>query len=179
MLLHGQAYKENGPTTHGQPINPGVTPFPSCEDPATFPLSSRRRRSEPALNKLLWYRNNQKDWGWRADQRSHSSAAGPTIPLDRPVKRAPMDSTTCLRTMSAPSCMTTVCSDEGGTKNIPSHSSPLEGQSLWDRPDSNQGQRSGFRRWATRIGKCMRRLCCCLPSTRRPRLGQKRVSPQN
>lgn len=48
VLLHRQAGRKHGPTAQGQPINLGVTPFPSLEDHATFPLSPRRRGSEPA-----------------------------------------------------------------------------------------------------------------------------------
>ncbi|XP_052598739.1 sperm motility kinase 2B-like [Peromyscus californicus insignis] len=48
-LLKGQALQFPTCTTLAQPVNPGVAPFPSLEDPVAFPLPPRRRRSHDLM----------------------------------------------------------------------------------------------------------------------------------
>ncbi|KAK7806861.1 hypothetical protein U0070_026753 [Myodes glareolus] len=60
-LLQKQALQGHGCTTRAQPVNPGLTPFPSLEDPAAFPIELRRRgndsnviRSTPRTLMTAW-----------------------------------------------------------------------------------------------------------------------------
>ncbi|XP_029415868.1 sperm motility kinase 2B-like, partial [Nannospalax galili] len=81
-LLHSQARQEQGLPTQAPPKNPGLTPFPTPEDP-TLPLAPRRRRSEPALSELLCPPSGDEmaDWGRRADRRPGRSDSRPAIAL--------------------------------------------------------------------------------------------------
>uniref|UniRef100_A0A8C6W3P3 non-specific serine/threonine protein kinase n=1 Tax=Nannospalax galili TaxID=1026970 RepID=A0A8C6W3P3_NANGA len=170
-LLHSQARQEHGPTSQAQPINPGVTPFPSLEDPATFNLAPRRRASEP-MCKQLWSSSDDEmsEWDQQAGQRGGRCATGSANPLGGPVRRMPIGSPACQCAISAP-CLYSASGKEGGTEDLQSHNPNVT-------EASSQGRRRGFRLWTQRIGNSLLRLFCCLPSRRKPRLGQNRVSPQ-
>ncbi|XP_051020315.1 sperm motility kinase 2A-like [Acomys russatus] len=60
-FLKGQILQGQGCTSKPPFLNPGVTPFPSLEDPAAFPLKPRRRGSEPALGSLLRSSSGQEE----------------------------------------------------------------------------------------------------------------------
>ncbi|XP_003504110.1 sperm motility kinase 2B-like [Cricetulus griseus] len=162
-LLQGQALQEHGYTTRAMPMNPGVTPFPSLEDPAAFPLEPRRRGSEPALGTFL---RGPSTNGPQAGQRRGRHATGP-------LQRTPTLDPAHQRARSAPCVYSVSSSGENTENNLCSHRATAEGKSV-----HSQGQYRGLKGWSRRIGKALMRLCCCFPSGKKPGRGQNRVSPQ-
>jgi hypothetical protein len=57
-------------------------------------------------------------------------------------------------------------------ENILSHSALAE-----DMPIVSRGWPRGIMQWTRRVGNAITMLCCCIPSTKKPQLGQNRVSP--
>ncbi|XP_027256773.1 sperm motility kinase 2B-like [Cricetulus griseus] len=163
LLLQGQALQEHGCTTQAQPINPGVTPFPSLEDPAAFPQELRRRASEPALSTLLRGPSTNCPQTGQRGGRHATGLLQRTSTLDPAHQRA----------RSAPSVYSVSSSGENTEHNLCSHKATAEGKSVHSR-----GQYRGLKGWSRRIGKALRRLCCCFPSEKKPGRGQNRVSPQ-
>ncbi|KAK7806856.1 hypothetical protein U0070_026748 [Myodes glareolus] len=79
-LLQEQALQGHGCTTRAQPVNPGLTPFPSLEDPAAFPIELRRRGM--LLEILSCPEEAQKvmsDTWW--SRRDTAAAADPVVSL--------------------------------------------------------------------------------------------------
>ncbi|XP_049991901.1 sperm motility kinase 2B-like [Alexandromys fortis] len=174
-LLQGQALQGHGCTTRAQPMNPGVTPLPSLEDPAAFPLELRRRGSEPTLGTLLrgpaTY-GHVPAYGQQAGQRGSRCPTGSALPLCRPLQRSSTPDQTHQRTKSAP-CIYSRCSSRGNTEDLSSHGCSAEG-----KPTHRQGQPRGMKGWTRRMGSALTGLCCCFSSRKKPRRGQNRVFPQ-
>ncbi|CAO2628823.1 Sperm motility kinase 2B [Lemmus lemmus] len=168
-FLQEQALRRHGCTTQAQPVNPGVTPFPSLEDPTAFPLELRRRGSEPALGTLLrgpaTY-GHVPAYGQQAGQRGSRRPTGSGLPLCRPLQRpsTPDQAHQCAK--SAP-CIYSTSSSGKNTEDLGSHSASAEGE-----PTHRWGLPRGLKGWTKRIGNALMRLCCCCPSRK------NRVSPQ-
>nr|XP_048277319.1 sperm motility kinase 2B-like [Myodes glareolus] len=174
-LLQEQALQGHGRTTRAQPVNPGLTPFPSLEDPAAFPIELRRRGSEPALGTLLRQPatyGHVPAYGQQAGQRGSRHPAGSALPLCRPLQRPSTPDQAHQRAKSAP-CIYSTSNSSENTEDLGSHGSSAEG-----KPTHRRGQPRGLKGWTRRIGSALMRLCCCFPSRKKPRLGQNRVSPQ-
>ncbi|CAH7305753.1 sperm motility kinase 2B [Phodopus roborovskii] len=160
-LFQGQALQKHGCPTRAQPApNPGVTPFPSLEDPTAFPLEPRRRGSEPALGTLL---GGPSTNGQQAGQRGGRHATGP-------MQRTPILDPAHQRPRSAPCIYSPSSSCENTGDNISSQGAAAEGKSVHSR-----GQHRGLKGWTRRVGNALMRLCCCYPSRKKPRRGQNRV----
>ncbi|XP_005083103.2 sperm motility kinase 2B-like [Mesocricetus auratus] len=169
-LLQEQALREHGCTTRAQPMNPGVTPFPSLEDPVDSPLELRRRGSEPSLGTLLrGSPTNSQQAGQRGGR--HATRAFQRTPTLDPAQHQRAKSAPCIRSVSG--------SGGGGGSgenmedNLCSHSTTADSKSV-----RSQGQPRGWRGWTRRIGSALMRLCCCIPSRKKPCRGQSRVSPR-
>ncbi|XP_052598741.1 sperm motility kinase 2B-like [Peromyscus californicus insignis] len=172
-LLKRQALQWPTCTTLAQPVNPGVAPFPSLEDPVAFPLPPRRRRSEPALGTLLRGSSTSGQvsaYGQRPGQRGDRRA---TIPLHMPLQRTITSDQDHQCSKSAP-CICSVSTSTDNTEDILcSHR-----DSAKDKSTRSHGQPRGLKAWARRIGNAFMRLFCCCPSRKKPRWGQNRILPQ-
>ncbi|MEJ1275472.1 hypothetical protein NN561_006369 [Cricetulus griseus] len=147
-LLQGQALQEHGYTTRAMPMNPGVTPFPSLEDPAAFPLEPRRRGSEPALGTFL---RGPSTNGPQAGQRRGRHATGP-------LQRTPTLDPAHQRARSAP-CVYSVSSS--GSLSDPISSPP---------PKANSSHSRDTNIWHPEMNSELRDILVLLPTWEQLRL---------
>nr|XP_021499695.1 sperm motility kinase 1-like [Meriones unguiculatus] len=171
-LLQEQAQQGHGCPARARRMNPGVTPFPSLEDPAAFSLAPRRRRSEPTLSTLWSFSNDQVSaYGQKAGQRGSRRAAEPGTHLFRPLQESPSLDQVHQRSRSAP-CIYFTSSESTEDKKC-SPNALTEGKSV-----PSQGQYRGLKGWARRIRNSVMKLCCCFSSGKKPHQEQNRVYPQ-
>uniref|UniRef100_A0A8C8W739 non-specific serine/threonine protein kinase n=1 Tax=Peromyscus maniculatus bairdii TaxID=230844 RepID=A0A8C8W739_PERMB len=171
-LLKGQAIQWPSCTTLDQPVNPGVAPFPSLEDPVAFPLPPRRRSSEPTLGTLLRglpTSGQLSAYGQQAGQRGGRRATEYAILHQRTLTLDQDDQ----RSKSLPCIYSRSISSDNMEDNFRPHRASAKGKST-----RSHGQPRGLRAWTRRIGNALMRLCCCFPSKKKPRRRQNRVSPQ-
>ncbi|XP_028638426.1 sperm motility kinase Z-like [Grammomys surdaster] len=166
-LLRMQARQDDGNYVQTELMNPGVTPFPSAEDPDTLPLPPRRRASEPSL-KILVSSN---------DVHPLRQRGGTNVPVSS--KKTPTMDRRYKRSMTAP-C---IYLRRNTVTNGEDTSFSTNFQAAKDLSDSQQSETStsssleprGWAKWKKRIGACMRTLCCCVsPHNKHPR----KVCPQ-
>ncbi|XP_037065421.1 sperm motility kinase 2B-like [Peromyscus leucopus] len=165
-LLKGQALQWPICTTLDQPVNPGVAPFPSLEDPVAFPLPPRRRSSEPTLGTLLRGSSTSGQlsaYGQQAGQRGGRRATEYAIPHQRTLT---LDEDHP-RSKSLPCIYSRSTSSDNMEDNFRPNRASAKGKST-----RSHGQPRGLRAWTRRIGNALRRLCCCFPSR------QNKVFPQ-
>lgn len=179
FLLRGQALQGHGCSTQPQPVSPVMAPFPTLEA-AAFHLGLRRSGSAPILGTLAssLYKAQESVYAQKAIQRRGQRSTGPGL-LFRPLRMTQPQDQHNIRAMSVP-CIHSAASisersssDENREENLLSHSSSAE-----DKPVPSSGRPRGFKGWTKRIGNAMRKLFCCFQPRNKPRLGQKRVSPQ-
>ncbi|XP_059132191.1 sperm motility kinase 2B-like [Peromyscus eremicus] len=172
-LLKRQALQWPTCTTLAQPVNPGLAPFPSLEDPVAFPLPPRRRSSEPALGTLLRGSSTSGQvsaYGQQAGQRGHRRA---NIPLHSPLQRTLTLDQDPQRSKSAPCICSMSTSSDNKEDDLCSHR-----DSAKDKSTRSHGQPRGLRAWTRRIGNTLMGLCCCCPSRKKPLWGRNKVFPQ-
>ncbi|XP_076782635.1 sperm motility kinase Y-like [Arvicanthis niloticus] len=180
FLLQGQALQGHGCSAQAQPVSPVTAPFPTLETAAAFHLGLRRSGSAPILGTLTssLYKAQESAYAQEAIQRRGRRSTGPGL-LFTPLRMTRPQDQHNIRAMSVPCIHSTTIiserssSNENREENLLSHSSSAE-----DKPISSSGRPRGFKGWTKRIGNAMRKLFCCFQPRNKPRLGQKRVSPQ-
>ncbi|ERE82121.1 sperm motility kinase Z-like protein [Cricetulus griseus] len=177
-LLHYQARQGRGYSTHSKFKYTAVTHFNSPTDSVTFPMPLRRRASEPALQTILSSTKNQSlEIVQQPRQRGDISAIEQDNPLYFYSWHILVTAHLC--GISAPHIYSPT-SHQGNTENV----TLLEKKPLPNEPDhsectaSSPRQHSEWKVWPRRIGQCLLKLCCCLPSQKKPREWRNRVSPQ-
>ncbi|XP_051020046.1 sperm motility kinase Z-like [Acomys russatus] len=169
-LLRCQARQEDGSKLQTKPMNPCVVPFPSLEDPATFPLPPRRRASEPSLQ-LLASSTEKHHRRQRAEEINVPILSEKISTLGRGHKRS----------MTAP-CIY-IPSNIGMAVEDSSFSTRSQSEKALSVPErsgtstSSTLQPRGWAGWKRRIGKFFRRLCCCCVSPHKEHT--RKVCPQN
>ncbi|EDL05760.1 mCG60385 [Mus musculus] len=141
-------------------------------------LKIKRSGSAPILGRSVWPSSIGRvpAYGQKVRQRAGRRSTGHGL-VFRPNQMTPTQDQHHIRAMSVP-CMLSTSSiseesvSEKREENL-SHSALAE-----DKPICSRGCRRGIMRWTRRVGNAIRTLCCCIPSRKKPRLGQSRVSPQ-
>ncbi|XP_032767306.1 sperm motility kinase 2B-like [Rattus rattus] len=172
-LLERQALQECDNLTRPRPMNPWMAPFPSLDNPATFPQGLRRRGSEPR-----WLGSSSNSQGSTYDQKPSyglvKRASWPGVRLCRPLLTTPAVDLTHRISRSVP-CFSSVHSR--GEKNI-KRTEDKSSASAEVNPVPSRAWSKRFRGWAKNIRNGLMQLCCCFPSRKKPHLGHSRVVPQ-
>ncbi|XP_028634223.1 sperm motility kinase 3A-like [Grammomys surdaster] len=144
-LLQCQARQQDDYTSQPEPVKPGVTPFPTLTDPTTFPCYQKRVTNPPAIRVFhsLCSKTDSSQDKEQVGQRLRSAPAPVMLP-QCPQKR--------MFTFHEDSVFTET--QHNGTMN------------------SIRGAYRSWKKWTSRIGESLLRLCCCTP------LRKKRVVPQ-
>ncbi|CAO2628814.1 Sperm motility kinase Z [Lemmus lemmus] len=177
-LLHYQARKEHGCSTRPNLRDIEVTHFTSPTDPISFPLPLRRRASEPSLQTTLPSTKYQRLEIVRQPRRRGDRSA---IEQDNPL---------CFYSWhilgTAHQCGIGVShvysptNSQGNIENMtlckkkPLPNKPDHGESAASSPR----QQSNWKAWPRRIGNHLLKLCCCVPTQKKPQGWQSRISPQ-
>lgn len=169
-MLKRQALQECDIPTRPQPLNPLMTPFPSLVDLTTFPVGLRRRESEPTWLGSC-YSSQVSVSDQKANKRRERRFTWPDVLLSRPIPTTPTMGHVHLFSPKAP-CISSM--HYTGTETTEDHSRA----SPEDKPVPSSSRPRGIKGWAKKFGNAMRKLCCCMPSTKQSSLGQNRVSPQ-
>ena len=141
-------------------------------------LKIKRSGSAPILGRSVWPSSigQVPAYGQKVRQRAGRRSTGHGL-VFRPNQMTPTQDQHHIRAMSVP-CMLSTSSiseesvSEKREENL-SHIALAE-----DKPIRSRGWCRGIMRWTRRVGNAIRTLCCCIPSRKTPRLGQRRVSPQ-
>lgn len=177
-LLERQALQREVRSTQAPTVSQVKAPFPSMDAGATSCLKIKRSGSAPILGRSVWPSSigQVPAYGQKVRQRAGRRSTGHGL-VFRPNQMTPTQDQHHIRAMSVP-CMLSTSSiseesvSEKREENL-SHSALAE-----DKPIHSRGWRRGIMRWTRRVGNAIRTLCCCIPSRKTPRLGQRRVSPQ-
>lgn len=168
-FLKGQALHECECPTSSKPLNPPMTPFPSLDDPATFRLGLRWREKQPAL-----LRSSPTSEGSVSSQKRERSVSWPGVLPCRTLQTTPTMGQAHISSRSVP-CISSM---PFGAKNSPSNESPADHPTASAKNMPVPSQPRGFKWWARKIGRTLLSLCGCIPTQRKSRLRQERVSPQ-
>ena len=177
-LLEEQALQREVRSTQAPTVSQVKAPFPSIDAGAASCLKIKRSGSAPILGRSVWPSSigQVPAYGQKVRQRAGRRSTGHGL-VFRPNQMTPTQDQHHIRAMSVP-CMLSTSSiseesvSEKREENL-SHSALAE-----DKPICSRGCRRGIMRWTRRVGNAIRTLCCCIPSRKKPRLGQSRVSPQ-
>ncbi|XP_005086558.1 sperm motility kinase 2B-like [Mesocricetus auratus] len=146
-LLQCQARQQGGFTRQTKAVRPGITPFPTPTDPATFPGCRKRTADAAALRALL-------------SLCSKTESAKDRQQVGQRIRRSVTMPITALRCLQ---------------KRVPTHAvvrDPTETQHS-GTTDTVKGTCRGWKRWARRIGTCILRTFCCLPCKKKRVVPQK------
>ncbi|XP_021485036.2 sperm motility kinase Z-like [Meriones unguiculatus] len=168
-LLSHQACPHDGKKLQRKKMNSMLTPFPTPEDPATFPLFLRKGASEPSLQVLVSDKEKH-----HLTQRNETNA--PVVPEKMPT----LGRGYLKRSMTAPCIYTpkNTLMDMGDSSFSTSSLSEkaLSGPEQIETSTSSSLQPRGWVAWKKRIGEFIRRYCCCCMSSHK-KLPRK-VCPQ-
>ncbi|ERE68841.1 sperm motility kinase Z-like protein [Cricetulus griseus] len=146
-LLQCQAHQQGGFTRQTKAVQPGITPFPTPADPATFPGCQKRTTYTPALRAFLSLspKTDSAEDSQQVEQRTRRSVTVPII------------ASCCLqkRTLTHAVVWDPREPQQSGTK------------------DTIPGACRDWNRWARRIGTHLLRTFCCLPRKKK-RVGPQR-----
>ncbi|XP_032768624.1 sperm motility kinase 4A-like [Rattus rattus] len=151
-LLKRQAGKQDDHTSHPEPVQPGLTPFPTLTDPTSFPSYREKTTDRPAIRAFLSLssKTDSSEDKEHGGQRLRRSATVPIMPPHCPQKRIIIFS-----------------DDRVVTRR--QHNSTM---------DSIRGAYRSWKRWTGRIGASLLKLCCCCCCCCCVPLKNNRVVPQ-
>ncbi|XP_060229655.1 sperm motility kinase Z-like [Meriones unguiculatus] len=167
-LLRHQACQHDGKKLQRKKMNPVLTPFPTPEDPATFPLFLRKGASEPSLQVLVsatekHHLTQRRAFAPVVPEKTPTLGRGylkcsMTAPYMNPSKNSMMD-------MGDSSFLTSSLSEKA-----------LSRPEQIETSTSSSLQPRRWVAWKKRIGEFIRRCCCCCMSSHK-KLPRK-VCPQ-
>ncbi|XP_052052906.1 sperm motility kinase 3A-like [Apodemus sylvaticus] len=140
-LLQCQARQQDDYDSQPEPVQPGVTPFPTLTDPTNFPCYQKRMTNTPAIRVFLSL-GSKTDSSKDKDQGGQTLRRSATVPVMLPHYQQKRVST-----LSEDRVFT-------GTR----HNGTM---------DSIRSAYRSWKRWTRRIGASLLQLCCCVPHKRR------------
>ncbi|XP_021510706.1 sperm motility kinase 3A-like [Meriones unguiculatus] len=145
-LLQCQARKQDDSISQAKPVQPGITPFPTPTDPATFPWYQKRTVDRPAIRVFLSLslKSDSPEDSQQVGKRLRT-ATMPVIPSHCLQKRTPI-------------------LNAFGVSTKTQHSGTT---------DTIQGALRAWERRMRRIGASLIQLCSCLPPKKKKVVPQK------
>ncbi|XP_031218832.1 sperm motility kinase 3A-like [Mastomys coucha] len=137
-LLQCQARQQDDYTSQLEPVEPGVTPFPTLTDPTTFPCYQKRTTNTPAI-RVFYSLSSKTDSSEDKEQVGQRLRRSATVPAMLPHYQQKRISTLY---------EDRVCT---GTQHNGTMASIRSAYRSW-------------KRWTRRIGASLLQLCCCVPT---------------